>query len=321
MWDRRLLKKKKLLKRVECEAAQGRQGDRFHKLKSEIVDLLRLDKKMWQQRSKEHWMISGDHNSKYFHTRALQRFHQNRIIELRNPEGVLISGEGDLSVMVRDYYKNLFLSSRPTKVDELILSIKLAVIDDMNKCLISPFSRVEIECALIRWPLLKPPAPTESLPFSSKNFGVILATMWSEQCCFALILVVWFQVWTILLFPLFLKLKILTMLLNSDPLCSVISYISWYQKCWLIGWKKFYLISFQNPRVPFNLIRQFQTIFWWPSKLFTIWSERKGGKVGHLALKSDISKAYDRLKWVFLKKVMGRMGFHGRWVGWIMECV
>ena len=43
--------------------------------------------------------------------------------------------------------------------------------------------------------------------------------------------------------------------------------------------------------------------------------------MGQLALKSDISKAYDRLKWVFLKKVMERMGFHGRWVGWIMECV
>ena len=85
-------------------------------------------------------MISKDHNSKYFHTRALQRFHWNRIVELQNPEGVLVSGEGDLSVMVRDYYKNLFLSSMPTKVDEVILSIKLAVIDDMNKCLISPFS-------------------------------------------------------------------------------------------------------------------------------------------------------------------------------------
>ena len=135
-------------------------------------------------------MISKDHNSKYFHTRALQRFHWNRIVELRNPEGVLVSSEGDLSVMVRDYYKNLFLSSRPIKVDEVILSIKLAIIDDMNKRLISPFSRVEIECALIRWPLLKPPTPTEILPFSSKNFGVILAMTWSEQCYFALILAV-----------------------------------------------------------------------------------------------------------------------------------
>ena len=48
---------------------------------------------------------------------------------------------------------------------------------------------------------------------------------------------------------------------------------------------------------------------------------KKGGKVGHLALKLDMSKAYDRLEWGFLKKVVEKMGFHSRWVGWIMECV
>lgn len=79
--------------------------DWFLKLKSKIVDLLRLDEKMWQQLSKEHWMISEDLNSKYFHTRASQCLCRNRIVELRNSDGVLVSGEGDLSVIVRDYYK------------------------------------------------------------------------------------------------------------------------------------------------------------------------------------------------------------------------
>nr|POE67030.1 putative ribonuclease h protein [Quercus suber] len=84
---REISEKKKLLKVAESEAAQGRQVDRFLKLKSDIVDLLRLDEKMWQQRSKEHWMISGDCNSKFFHTRASQRFRRNKIVELRNSEG------------------------------------------------------------------------------------------------------------------------------------------------------------------------------------------------------------------------------------------
>ena len=137
-----------MLKAVECEAAKGRQVDRFIKLKSEVVDLLCLDEIMWQQHSKEHWMISGDRNSKYFHTRASQRFHRNRIIELRNQEGLLVLGEGDLLEMVRDYYKNLFLSSRPMEVEEVVLSIKPVVTEDMNNCLIRPFSREEIECAL-----------------------------------------------------------------------------------------------------------------------------------------------------------------------------
>ena len=54
--------------------------DWFLKLKLKIVDLLRLDEKMWQQLSKEHWMISEDLNSKYFHTRASQCLCRNRIV-------------------------------------------------------------------------------------------------------------------------------------------------------------------------------------------------------------------------------------------------
>lgn len=62
-------------------------------------------------------MISEDRNSKYFNTRASQRFRQNRILELRSTNGVLVLGEGNLSVMVRDYYKNLFLSLESTDVE------------------------------------------------------------------------------------------------------------------------------------------------------------------------------------------------------------
>ncbi|KAL0439452.1 UNVERIFIED_CONTAM: putative mitochondrial protein [Sesamum latifolium] len=45
------------------------------------------------------------------------------------------------------------------------------------------------------------------------------------------------------------------------------------------------------------------------------------GKEGHIALKLDISKAYDRVEWFFLERALGRLGFQGDFVSLIMTCV
>jgi len=45
------------------------------------------------------------------------------------------------------------------------------------------------------------------------------------------------------------------------------------------------------------------------------------GKSGDVALKLDISKAYDRLDWDNLREIMIQMGFSSCWVNWIMLCV
>ena len=48
---------------------------------------------------------------------------------------------------------------------------------------------------------------------------------------------------------------------------------------------------------------------------------RLKGREWFIALKLDMSKAYDRIEWPFLKSILEQLGFNQHWVRLIMRCV
>ena len=50
-------------------------------------------------------------------------------------------------------------------------------------------------------------------------------------------------------------------------------------------------------------------------------NSNRGGNIGEMTLKLDMSKAYDIVKWICLDKIMEKLGFNSRWWGLMMQCI
>ena len=72
--------------------------------------------------------------------------------------------------------------------------------------------------------------------------------------------------------------------------------------------------AFQAGRViTDNILMAFETLYYM--------KHHQSGKSGFMALKLDMSKAYDQVEWAYLEAIVMRMGFARRWVDLIMECI
>jgi hypothetical protein len=191
----------------------------------------------------------------------------------------------------------------------------------MNEKLCADFTEKEIGDALFQISPLKAPGP-DGFParFFQRNWGVLKEEIISAVKEFfkSGVMPEGINETAIVLIP---KVDEPEMISQFRPisLCNVIYKV--LSKC---------LVNRLRPLLD-DIISEAQSAFV-PGRLITdnallafecmhyIQQEQNPGK-SFCAYKLDLSKAYDRVDWVFLEQMMIKLGFSHCWVRWIMTCV
>ena len=266
-------------------------------------------------------MQEGDNNTKFFHAQASQRKKANTIMGLRHSDGSWKTELSDIEQLTSDYFSQLFASSNLAQVDEVVRCVDKVVTPQMNEDLIRPYSKDEVRAALFQMHPSKAPEPDGMSPLFFQKYWSIVG----EDVCAAVLdclhssrMLKAINFTHIALIP---KVKNLDNLSQYRPinLCNVLYRI--VAKVIYNRLKKvmpFIIFDSQGSFVPGRLITDNILVAY--ELLHTMKQKRKGGKK-HVAIKLDMSKAYDQVEWNYLKAVMLKLGFHSKLIDLIMECV
>lgn len=75
--------------------------EQVKEVQNQIKVLWRREEMYWYQRSRVKWLNWGDRNSKFFHASTIQRRDKNRIVRLRDEEGVWVEGQQPIFELIK----------------------------------------------------------------------------------------------------------------------------------------------------------------------------------------------------------------------------
>jgi hypothetical protein len=286
-----------------------------------MQELLYKEEMLWLQRSRITWLKEGDRNTKFFHQKAVWRARRNKIKRLKDEEGSWKDAPTDMERMATSYFKELFTRDPSLNSGELVDMIKEKVTASMNDDLCRDFSDEEIGDALFQIGPLKAPG-VDGFParFYQRNWATIKVEVTNAVKLFFATgrMPEGVNDTAIVLIP---KVDQPEVLKDFRPisLCTVIYKV--IAKCMVNRLRPILgdIVSInQSAFVPGRLITDNALVAF---ECFHFIENNANLSKDFCAYKLDLSKAYDRVDWEFLKKAMQRMGFSHRWVDWIMSCV
>ena len=222
--------------------------------------------------------------------------------------------------IAKEYYKNLFTSSNHLDMERVIESVDHVVTEEMAQALVRPYTE-EVRTAFFQMLPSKSPGPNVMSPFFFQKFwhivgNDVIATVLSFLQSGRYLRKMNFT--NIVLIP---KKNVPKYIMEFRPI-SVGNIVSRIISKVLANRIKVILPNvISDSQSAFmldrNIIDNTTVAF---EMLHRIRNKRKR-KTGHMAVKLDISKAYDRVEWEFLRRIMLKIGLPNQWDQLAMEMV
>ncbi|CAA7038820.1 unnamed protein product [Microthlaspi erraticum] len=279
------------------------------------------EEEYWRQRSKQMWLSLGDKNSGYFHAATRGRRARNNISVIEDDEGKTVYEEAKIAEVITKYFEKMFTSQAGSRAETVNQGITPSISEETNRRLIQIPSPQEVNAAIFLIHPDKAPGPDGfSASFFHSNWGTIGERITLEIQ----------EAFRSGVFPQNINATHICLIPKKTNPKSVADYrpialCNVYYKIFSN------IITARLQPILDGLISENQSAFvpgraiadnvMITHEILHFLKISKANKRGSMTIKTDMTKAYDRVEWDFIRLVLEKMGFHSILIGWIMQCV
>ena len=240
---------------------------------------------------------------------------------MHDSNGVWCTNSGEIAAIIEAYYKGLFTASTELSTEDVLTSVDSVVTEEMARSLTCSYTEEEVQADLFQMHPSKSPGLDGMSPFFFQKFWhvvgqdvtvAVLSVLDSGRYLHKM------NYTHIVLIP---KKKDPQLITEYHPISLgnvVLRIISKVLANWVKPILSKVISDSQSAFVPDQLITDNTSVAY---EIIHRMQNRQGGKVRHMAIKLDVSKAYDRVEWEFLEKIMLRIDFPEQWVNLAMLTV
>ena len=293
----------------------------IHELNMRLLKAYKAEEDYWRQRSRQLWLTLGDSNTGYFHASTKARKSRNRMTVLEDDNGVPWFEEDQIAAVICKYFDHIFTSDSFNGLQTVEKSLQPCVTAEMNEELIKEPTMEEIKEAIFAIHPDKAPGPDGfSASFFQANWDVVGPDVVKEIKTF-------FDTETLRPSQNVTHVRLIPKIVGAKrvadyrpiALCNV--YFKIISKLLALRLKPTLHSIISKNQSAFIPCRAIADNILITHEVLQYLKTSQAQKRCTMAVKTDMSKAYDRVEWGFIAQVLQRLGFHEKWVNLIMQCV